>query len=318
MDLDVIELLRNSRLLDGVDPAGLQEELLRSRTLLVEAGSVLLEPKHGTGEIYVLLSGELLVCLEPRPINPVARLHPGDCVGELSIIDDQPPSAYVVAADESTLLAIPQAVLWLMLEKEQRIAVNLLRILVERIRQNNIVLLGSMEMQRHYRNKAEIDALTGLNNRGWMDEIFPKQLELSGRIGQRLSMMMIDIDHFKRVNDEHGHDAGDRVLQQVAALIRSNLRSTDLSARFGGEEFAVMMPATDTVQARLSAERLRQMVEEAPIDLGDGRLLAITLSLGVSEWSPGYRFEDLLHFVDQALYRAKKAGRNRVCSTDFC
>lgn len=317
MDPKIIDMLRRSRLLQGVEPAQLLDELKQGRLLTLEAGKVLLEPKRGNGEIYVLLSGELMVCLEPRPVNPVARLHAGECVGELSIIDDQPPSAYVVVAVESNLLAISQPVLWLMLEKQQRIALNLLRILVERIRQNNVILLNSIEMQRHYRSKAETDALTGLNNRGWMAEIFPKQLELSEGIGQRLSMMMIDIDHFKRVNDEYGHDAGDQVLKQVAVAIHNNLRSTDLCARFGGEEFAVMMPATDAIQGQLSAERLRQKVEATPIDMGEGRTLSVTVSIGVTEWNPGYYFDDLVHFVDQALYQAKRTGRNRVCATNF-
>lgn len=315
MDQVILDTLRGSRLMNGVDPVVLLEELSQGRIFQLEAGKILLEPQRGTGEIYVLLSGELLVCLEARPDNPVARLLPGDCVGELSIIDEQPPSAYVMTSDDSMLLAIPQAMLWLLIEKEHRIAANLLRILVERIRQNNAALLCSIELQRHYRNKAETDALTGLNNRGWMSEIFPRQLDLSERIGQRLSLMMLDIDHFKRINDAHGHAIGDRVLQQVANVIRANLRSTDLCARFGGEEFAIMMPATDAVQARLSAERLRRMVESAHFDAGEGKALNVTVSLGIVEWHPGFSFEDLTRFADQALYQAKKAGRNRVCSS---
>ena len=137
-------VLREAGLFQGVDLAAVQPLLQEARILQVKAGQVLLDPKHRNTDIYIVLTGELLVCLEPRVANPLARMGPGDCVGELSIIDAEMPSAYVVAAAATGLLAIPKPVLWRMLAVQQVMALNLLHVLSRRIRENNHVLLGSL------------------------------------------------------------------------------------------------------------------------------------------------------------------------------
>jgi diguanylate cyclase (GGDEF)-like protein len=310
-------ILRSAPLFQGVDLALLDGELRDTRPLCIEAGQVLLEPKHLNADIFIVLTGELLVCLEPRIVNPLVRLRVGDCVGELSIIDANPPSAYVVAATQTNLLAISKAVLWRMLARQPLMALNLLHVLTARIRENNVVLLGSLELQREYRNKAETDALTGLHNRVWFEEIFPKQLELCERTGQHACLLMIDIDHFKRVNDQYGHVVGDDALRHVAMLLRRNLRSTDLCARYGGEELIVLMPGAELSQAGLTAERLREAIANTPLQLADGRQFALQVSGGIAQWPPGTSLEDLVRAADQALYRAKNSGRNQIAVSLF-
>ena len=300
------------KLFQGVDLAVINAELSKSNSLGIEAGQVLLDPKHGNTNIYIVLSGELLVCLEPRVANPIVRMGIGDCVGELSIIDDSPPSAYVVSAVQTELLVISKPVLWRMLALQQAMALNLLHVLSHRIRENNLVLLGSLELQRKYRNEAESDTLTGLHNRVWFEEVFPKQLELCERIGQQASLLMLDIDHFKKVNDQYGHQSGDDALRHIGLLLRRNLRSTDLCARYGGEEMIVLMPGTDTMQARLTADRLREGIANAALPLEDGRLIQLSISGGIAEWQPGTRLDDLIRAADQALYQAKHGGRNQI------
>ena len=248
-------ILAASKLFKGVDLAVIDLELKDSRTLSVDAGQVLLDPKHINTDIYLVLKGELLVCLEPKILNPLVRLRIGDCVGELSIIDASSPSAYVVSAVQTQLMVISKPVLWRMLVLQQNMALNLLHVLANRIRENNVVLLGSLELQREYRSKAETDALTGFHNRVWFEEIFPKQLELCERTGQDASLLMVDIDHFKMVNDQYGHLCGDEALRHVGNVLRRNLRSTDLCARYGGEEFAVVLP--NCLVSRTCAQGLR-------------------------------------------------------------
>lgn len=310
-------ILHSAPLFQGVDLALLDDELRDTRPLCIEAGHVLLEPKHLNADIFIVLTGELLVCLEPRIVNPLVRLRVGDCVGELSIIDANPPSAYVVAATKTDLLAISKAVLWRMLARQPLMALNLLHVLTARIRENNVVLLGSLELQREYRNKAETDALTGLHNRVWFEEVFPKQLELCERTGQHACLLMIDIDHFKRVNDQYGHVVGDDALRHVAMLLRRNLRSTDLCARYGGEELIVLMPGAELSQAGLTAERLREAIANTPLQLPDGREVALKVSGGIAQWPPGTSLEDLVRAADQALYRAKNSGRNQIAVSLF-
>lgn len=304
--------LQGSGLFKGVDIAGIESELRDSRVQLIEPGQVLLDPKHINTHIYIVLHGELLVCLEPKISHPLLRLGVGDCVGELSIIDASAPSAYVVASVPTHLLVISKPVLWRMLAVQQVMALNLLHVLARRIRENNAVLLGSLELQRQYRSKAETDALTGLHNRAWFEEVFPKQLELCERTGQQVSLLMVDIDHFKKVNDEYGHTGGDEALRHMGQLLRRNLRSTDLCARYGGEEMIVLMPGTELVHAHLTAERLRESVASTPLRLQDGRELVIQVSGGIAQWQPGTSLNDLIRSADQALYKAKEGGRNRI------
>lgn len=305
-------LLASSSLFKQVDQAAVAAELLEARHLRLEPGEILLDPQQVNRDIYVILGGELLVCLEPSLGNPLARMGPGDCVGELSIIDTDLPSAYVMASSTSQLLAVSKDVLWRMLAKEQRIAVNLLYVLSQRIRESNVVMLGNLEVQREYRKKAESDTLTGLYNRAWFEEVFPQQLELCERIGQSVSLLMLDIDHFKLVNDRYGHQNGDEALRHVGKLLLRTLRGTDLCARYGGEEMIVLMPGTDIGQARLTAERLREIIANAVLDLPDGRNLKLTISGGISQWRPGITLASLISTADRALYQAKEAGRNRI------
>jgi diguanylate cyclase (GGDEF)-like protein len=313
MNEDTLLQIRQSRLFLDVDLSVVVDELAETRLVKLAPGQILLDPLCANHDIFVILSGQLLVSADPGGSMALARLKSGDCVGEISIIDDEPPSAYVLASVETELLAISQGTLWKMLRKLHAMALNLLHVLAHRFRQNNSVLLDSLEMQRRYRNLSETDALTGLHNRAWCNEIFPKQLELSERIGQPIALAMLDIDHFKQVNDRYGHPVGDVVLQNIGQLFHQNLRTTDLSARFGGEEFIVLMPATPLSKAALSAERLRKKIDDNEIELTDGRTLKCTVSIGIAEWRPGLRLDELIGVADMALYRAKHLGRNRVC-----
>ncbi len=306
------ELLGRSALFSGVDLSMVDAEIDQTRQFVVSQGQVLLDPGRVNGEVFVILEGEMLVCLEPRIGNPLVRLGPGACAGELSIIDTSPPSAYVVAATDVSVVAINKETLWAMLAKQQAMAFNLLHILAQRIRENNQVLLGSLELQRQYRSKAETDALTGLHNRVWFEEVFPKQLELCERTGQHASLLMVDIDHFKLVNDRHGHGVGDDALRHIAMLLRRNLRATDLCARYGGEEMIVLMPGADSAHAKLTADRLRESIAATSMRLPDGSPLNLHVSGGIAQWQPGLRLVDLIRHADQALYCAKDQGRNQI------
>lgn len=125
---------------------------------------------------------------------------------------------------------------------------------------------------------------------------------------------MIDADHFKKVNDEHGHAVGDQALNHLTRIIQDNLRQTDLLARYGGEELVVLMPGTLLAHAHLVAERARALVESTVLTLDDEKHLPITVSIGLAEWLPGESLELLLERADQQMYRAKQQGRNRVVS----
>lgn len=172
---------------------------------------------------------------------------------------------------------------------------------------------------KHYQKELErlsqYDELTGLCNRRHFMGLARHELGRSQRYGGKLSLLMVDIDHFKRINDSHGHRTGDLVLAAVSEQIRKALRETDVAGRLGGEEFAIMLPETHLGGAILVAERLRQQVATQAIDIDDGQTVQCTLSIGVACLDDTITdLENLLHHADTALYSAKNGGRNKVVS----
>jgi two-component system, cell cycle response regulator len=158
------------------------------------------------------------------------------------------------------------------------------------------------------------DTLTGLHNRRYMESHLAHMINASAAQATPLALMILDIDHFKGVNDTWGHDAGDDVLKEFAGRVRRSIRGADIACRAGGEEFVILMPDTDPHVAALVAERIRQKVERAPFPIHGGkRSLAVTVSIGVASFRGGQTTaEALLKRADEALYRAKRDGRNRV------
>ena len=277
-------------------------------------GETLLSPEAENHYLYVIVSGRLAIQLGPHDEEiPLAIVEPGECVGEMSIFDNRMPTVQVTASDPSRVLQIEQDVLWRMVSASHDIARNLLYIMSERVRYSNLVIADSLEMQHKYQQFATIDALTGLHNRGWMDDMFEREIRRSERDGLTPCMLMIDVDHFKNFNDEYGHLAGDRALVVIGESIRKPLRPNDLVARFGGEEFAVLLPETSLENAITIAERLRERVCEAALgDINGQALPKVTVSIGVAEYRSGGSLEAMIASADVAMYQAKKDGRNCV------
>jgi two-component system cell cycle response regulator len=163
------------------------------------------------------------------------------------------------------------------------------------------------------------DVLTGWNNRRYLHVRLNEELARARRDATTLTCLMLDIDHFKRVNDSFGHGAGDEVLKEIASRIESQVRASDVAARYGGEEFVILLPNTDTISGELLAERIRQEIQSVPFNLADRENLTVTVSIGIACTSPRRDDSDLkttgeslVARADVALYQAKSAGRNRV------
>jgi diguanylate cyclase (GGDEF)-like protein len=171
------------------------------------------------------------------------------------------------------------------------------------------------ELERAYADLerlARTDPLTGLANRREFMERLEQEVERSDRYVRPLSLISLDLDHFKSVNDTHGHAAGDEVLREAARALGSVCRDVDLAARMGGEEMALLLPETDTAGARIVAERVREHIAGAAHRSPSGHAFRVTASLGVATARTGASGEALLQAADEALYRAKAAGRNQV------
>ena len=284
--------------------------LCEYRTLATD--EIILSTKEENHYLYILMKGRLIIQLTAYDDIPLATVEPGECVGEMSIIDSRVPSAQVKACEETLVLVIEQDILWRMVSVSHEIARNLLYIMSERVRYSNLVIADSLEMQRKYQRYATIDALTGLHNRGWLDDAFDREIKRSERDQLPLSLIMIDVDDFKKYNDDYGHLAGDKALITAAEAIRSPLRPNDLVARFGGEEFAVLLPETTMDNAKIIAERLREHVSDSDMGQLDGKTLPkITISLGIASRQQGYSLDMMIASADVAMYHAKRNGKNR-------
>ncbi|MCO8261156.1 diguanylate cyclase [Pseudomonas asiatica] len=194
--------------------------------------------------------------------------------------------------------------------REQELA-GRLQGLSERVANMEQEALGYREHLEEQRQKALLDPLTGLPNRAaWSERVEREMLEWQAH-GGHLAMAILDLDHFKRINDSYGHLAGDKVLKIVADQLRKRLRSHDFIARFGGEEFVLLLPQTSPAAAAQIAEMLRATVEACPFHF-KGERVVITTSIGLGAFRPGERGDQVLKRADAALYRAKESGRNRV------
>ncbi|MET0101846.1 MAG: diguanylate cyclase [Sedimenticola sp.] len=167
------------------------------------------------------------------------------------------------------------------------------------------------DADRRLERLAAEDALTGLYNRRMGMELLKAEQARCKRKERPLSVALLDIDHFKRINDEMGHLVGDEGLRGLADMIRCQLREYDISFRYGGEEFVVILPETDGPQAMIVAERLRQMVEGSEIETSSGEPLTFTVSIGICQQGTEGELKTLLDHADEALYAAKNSGRNR-------
>ena len=170
----------------------------------------------------------------------------------------------------------------------------------------------SLANQEELERLANIDSLTGLVNRGAILRKLGEQTKYANRYREEFSLDMLDIDHFKKVNDQYGHLTGDDVLEQVAILVRQDIREADTAGRYGGEEFIIILPRTDLSSALNVAERVRKTIETSEMKDSKGNVFGITVSQGISIYQPGEDEYSLISRADNALYKAKENGRNRV------
>jgi len=306
-------LLESLDLFKAVSPEDVQHLFQRCDRCDIAEGETLLSPGTRNEHVYIVLSGGLNVHVS-SPDSPVlATMDAGSCVGEMSIIEDRDPSAFVVAAEPTHLLKIHQSVLWDMVDASHDFAKNLLVVLSERVRSHNRVIADSYGELKKVERHARTDAITGLRNRHAMEESFMREITRCEKDEDPISLIMIDIDNFKVFNDQFGHVAGDRALSAVADILRQQFRPRDLLVRYGGDEFAVLLPGAGQDQATIIADRVRQSVSGNTADSNDSLIqIPVRISMGVVELKVGGCLTTLIRAADAALYRAKHAGRNVV------
>ena len=296
-----------------VSPESLEGIIDCCQTRSVEQEETLLLPDCENNELFILLSGQLRIHLHSLDSEPIAQIEPGEIVGELSVIDGNRTSAFVIAEKPSRVLVMERELVWSLVTVSHAAACNLLTMLSGKLRSANECIAEKMLREHSFHSYGTVDALTGMHNRHWLNEVFARMVQRSSSGGGPLSVLMVDIDRFKSFNDTYGHLCGDRAIHTVARTLLENLRPTVLTARYGGDEFFIALPDVAAETARQVANRLLEKVRETRIARSDGsRLPPLTVSIGLAAAHPGQTAEDVIAAADAALYRAKALGRDAI------
>lgn len=303
--------LENSSLFRSIRIENLAEQLRLCDVREVAADIRLLEPGTENNSIYILLGGELRVYLDGPDMPVHAVLGPGDCVGEMSLIDGRPVSALVVTDSACRLLVIPHEVVWAMVDSSHGIARNLLGILSGRVRSNNLTLVAAQTRSLEFEQSSSVDVLTGLHNRRWLEATVPRVLNRCDRDGYAVCLLLMDIDYFGALIERCGYAGTDSALRQTALSLADGLRAQDMIARYGGKEFVILLPRTEVDEAILIAERLRELVAGGGLNTAQGEQ-ALTVSCGVVAHVRDESLQELIARAERALAQAKENGRDRV------
>lgn len=274
-------------------------------------GEVLLEKNQRNEHIYVVVQGRLSIHLHESK-EAIAVVREGELAGEMSIIVDELTSARVEAQSHCKVLEITGDILWRMVSADINFARNLVQMFAKRLMWINNQMDRAKQLQEKYKEHAYTDALTGLYNRRWLNDNLAHEMSRCELRNTRLSLLVIDIDHFKKYNDRHGHLAGDEALKAVTGSLRIGLRDLDMAVRYGGEEMMVILPGADIRTGEKVAARLHEAISQAEI-LYEGKTLpGVTVSIGIACMEPSDTDEGLMRRADLALYEAKREGRNQT------
>jgi diguanylate cyclase (GGDEF)-like protein len=317
-------LLERNELFRDIDLVSIDHILSDCLVVAVCSGEKLLEIGQRNNSLYLVLEGELHVYLDSRDLTEHAVLGAGQCAGELSLIDGGNASALVIAARDTRVLAVPHDHVWSLVDNSHGVARNLLCILAGRIRNDNLLRVTTDERRLEFEVAANVDALTGLHNRSWMDDAFPRMMLRCERGQAPLCMLIADIDHFENFSHTHGRSASDGVLKALAKLLAENLRPQDLLVYLGGDKFAVLLPETSSELAVRIAERLCEAMAMVTLHTGASDAIRaakspllnqdtrVTISVGIAPMRPGDTLDSIFSMTHMALYQAKAAGRNQV------
>ncbi|NOQ34987.1 MAG: diguanylate cyclase [Methylococcaceae bacterium] len=292
-------------------PASLMDDIKQLPVTQLNKDEYIIKKGHKNYTLHLLVEGDAAVYLHESD-EPLKNIHAGDTIGEISLIDQQPASASIICLCPCKVITVDETLLWKFARHDHLFTMNLLQLLVSRFRGVNFQLETSIEKQRLLERHASVDNLTGLFNRGWLNTKFNQLLERCQKNHQPFSYFMIDIDHFKKVNDNYGHLVGDLVLQITAKTLGNTARADDYVVRYGGEEMAILLPNTGVDNALKIAERLRQKVEINIIEYEPCKTLNITVSIGISTSNNNESDIELIKLADDALYYAKRHGRNQI------
>jgi diguanylate cyclase (GGDEF)-like protein len=306
--MSTIDLLTKVSLFKTLSPADLQRLADHTEPASFSAGESVVEIGDPGRSLYVLVEGIVQVLYPARTSDfELARLGPGDFFGEMALLSDRPRSATVRAHSDVRAIKLEKHVFQRLLLEEPQIGLGILEVLSLRIRAADEQIGGLSD-------QAQRDPLTRLQNRRAFNERIGEECDRFLRYGAPFSIVLMDVDRMQDVNDTFGLEVGDTTIGWIGRLLIEHTRGVDVAFRVGGEEFAVLCPSIGVDHARSLGQRVVDLVSEArpPVSFD----LKVTMSAGVAGCpADGRRPDDLYTVADQALLKAKREGRNRVCAS---
>lgn len=287
----------------------------------IPKGTVLFEEGDAGSELFIVRSGCIgsSIRLPDGTAREIAVFQSGDFFGEMSIFESAPRSATCYAKEKSVVQRLNEADFFTFLQANPTIAIKLmyrmLNITVQRLEKTGAFLSDMVTWGEEARRRAVTDEMTGVYNRRFLEDVIVDHFRAAQREGTPLSLIMVDLDRFREINERYGKEMGDRVILEALKVFRTHLRETDIIARYGGDEFTVMLPSTSLSEAQELAERICRDVRDLPLlkDSRSGKIDRVTTSQGVASFPEcAGDLKTLRVVADEALYRAKEAGKDRV------
>jgi diguanylate cyclase (GGDEF)-like protein len=315
-----VDFLQSVEIFSLLKPEEIQSIVGLFRPHDIDRGEVLFREGDEGNELFIVMNGTVVsaIRLPDGGERQIAQFKTGNFFGEMSIFENAPRSATCSSLEKSSLLGLHEKDFYRMIEEYPDIATKImyrmLNITAQRLRDTGEFLSDMVHWGEAARRRAITDELTGAYNRRFLDDALVSQIDLAKNSGRPLSLVMVDLDYFREINENYGHEAGDRCIMEVVRVFNRALRESDILARFGGDEFTVLMPDTSWEAAFDMTDRVRTSLGDSDL-LGQyqGPVKKLTMSAGVASFPDHAEdVKKLKETADQALYRAKEEGRNRV------
>jgi diguanylate cyclase (GGDEF)-like protein len=278
-------------------------------------------------EFFIVKKGTVKIVIQTADGNEkeVARFGSGNFFGEMSIVDDAPRSATCQAVEESVLYHMHERDFYRLMERQPHAAIKImykmLNTTAQRLKATSRFVADMVRWGNDASRRAITDEITGAYNRRYLDRLLTETAAAASAADGTFSMIMMDLDRFREINEAHGHEVGNTLLCRAVEVMKTVLDETDVLARYGGDEFTILLRDTKLEEAARRAEKIRLAVEEALFEIAPlATPLAVTVSQGVAGYpDSGTGLDEITKRADRALYQAKEEGRNRVVSagTDF-
>ncbi len=297
--------IETSKLFRNVDLEEIFDLIDSCEQITTPRGERLLEAGTDNDALYLLLSGELNVYPGGSNLPKHVVLKAGDCVGEMSLIDGNPVSALVVAARDCEILAISHDILWVLLDRKPDIALNLLAIMSGRVRHDNLAVIAGQTRSLEFELATKVDAVSGLHNRQWMKQAFPRAISRCERDADPLCLVLIEVEDFRQFATQHGPAVSDVALRSIATLCAESLRTHDLLARYNDSTFAIFMPYVTADEGQRIAERLSKNISSLTVTIDSNKTVTLATVFGVAPFGPGDSLESLIETATTALHRSE-------------